>query len=129
MSGGSTSDNGGDAQADSGSFDQWWVLIPLAALSIPILAVSPWMAAGLIGVALIAAVTIAAKVIMNHRHRLKLQELGMRQRIAEAEASQLESANRVIEQNAQMRDLREAINIEDATKTASGDATPRIQDS
>ena len=129
MSGGSTSDNGGDAQADSGSFDQWWVLIPLAALSIPILAVSPWMAAGLIGVALIAAGTIAAKIIMNHRHRLKLQELGMRQRIAEAEASQLESANRVIEQNAQMRDLREAINIEDATKTASGDATPRIQDS
>jgi len=104
-------DDDSSATTVAGGFDAWWVLIPLAALSIPILAVSPVMAVGLIALVVIAAGTVATKVLMNHRHNLRLHELGMQQKIAELEASQLESANRVIEQNARLQDLRDAVSV------------------
>lgn len=87
--------------------DNVWVLIPLAALSIPIFAVigdSPlvWVIGGVIA---LAAVTLAIRSLMTHRHSLKMEELEARERIVRAERDQLSAAERLLE----LDDLGQAI--------------------
>ena len=77
-----------------------WVLIPLAALSIPILAVlsnTSWIGWVLGAVATITALTISAKSLMNHRHRLRLKEIEAQERVARIEHEHLTSAQRILE--------------------------------
>lgn len=88
----------GDEHRD-GLGDNIWILVPLAALSIPIFAVvgSGPLAWVLGGVIALAAVTLAARSLMTHRHRLRMQELEAKERIARAEREQLSAAQRLLE--------------------------------
>lgn len=76
-----------------------WVLIPLAALSIPIVAIvgeTPlmWFLGGVI---VVVAVTLAARNLMALRHQHRLQELQARERIALAEQDRLMAVDRMLE--------------------------------
>ena len=80
--------------------DNVWVLIPLAALSIPILAIfrdSSWLGWVFGGVVLVTALTIAAWSLMNHRHSLKMKEIEAQERVMLAEQEHLASAQRILE--------------------------------
>jgi hypothetical protein len=90
------------AQEPVGGFfqsDNVWVLIPLAALSIPIIAVASdgplvW---ALGAVAVVAALTFAVRYVMVLRHRLALEELAARQRLALAERDRYDAINRIVD--------------------------------
>lgn len=77
-----------------------WILIPLAALSIPIIAVlndKAWLGWVLGAVAIITALTVAGKSLMNHRHSLRLKEIEAQERLARTEHEHLASAQRILE--------------------------------
>lgn len=79
--------------------DNVWVLIPLAALSIPILAVvgdSPvvWVIPVL---AVIAAVTLAVRQVLVLHHRHRLEEIRARERLAIAERDRYTAVDRFLE--------------------------------
>ncbi|MEJ7585357.1 MAG: hypothetical protein WKF43_15035 [Acidimicrobiales bacterium] len=67
--------------------DNVWVLIPLAAISIPILAVLDDSPLGwFIGIiALVGARTLAARNLLQFRQRLRLEELAAQERLSIAE--------------------------------------------
>jgi hypothetical protein len=79
--------------------DNVWILIPLAALSIPILAVtgdSPlvWVIGAL---AVIAAITASTRSLLGDRHDLRLREMAVQERLAVAERERLAAVDRVLE--------------------------------
>ena len=85
--------------------DNVWVLIPLAALSIPIVAIlddsaimkslgDPTILAPL---AIIIGLVLAARNLMLLRHRLKLQEIAAQERVALAERDRFEAIENVLE--------------------------------
>jgi hypothetical protein len=82
------------------SSDNIWILIPLAALSIPILAIvgdTPlvWVLAV---VALIGAVTASARYLLQLQHRQRLDEIAARERLAVAERDRYTAVERMLEQ-------------------------------
>ncbi|NND85458.1 MAG: hypothetical protein HKN46_09960 [Acidimicrobiia bacterium] len=89
--------------ADSKSFfegDNIWILVPLAALSIPIFAIFsnavwiPWLIFSLF---MVAAVTLAVRSVVGYQHRLRMEELEMKERLMRSEHEQLRSAERILE--------------------------------
>ncbi len=97
--------------ADQKSFfegDNIWILVPLAALSIPIFAIFstavwiPWLVVSLV---MVAAVTIAVRSVVGYRHRLRMEELELRERLMRTEHEQLRSAERILELD-DTKDLR-----------------------
>lgn len=94
--------------------DNIWVLIPLAALMIPIFAVLGsaentgvfWIFGGVVAV---AAVTLAARSLMTHRHNLKMDELVAQERIVRAEREHLSAAERILEMDDGRTDLGDAV--------------------
>ena len=77
-----------------------WVLIPLAALSVPIFSVIGGNAvlSAVVGGSLgLVAVTLAVRSLMTHRHNLKMEELAAQERIVRAEREQLTAAERILE--------------------------------
>ena len=62
--------------------DNIWVLIPLAALSIPIIAIlsgSSWLPWLIIGLVMVGALTAAVRSVMGYQHRLRMEELGAKE--------------------------------------------------
>lgn len=85
-----------------------WVLIPLAALSIPIIAIlsnASWLPWLLIGLVMVAAVTAAVRSVIGYSHRLRMEEIAARERSLQIEHEQLRSAERILELD-DTRDLR-----------------------
>lgn len=84
-----------------------WILIPLAALSIPIVAIlanTSWLPWLLIGLVMVAAVTVAVRSVIGYSHRLRLEEIAARERSLRLEHEQLRSAERILELD-ETRDL------------------------
>lgn len=81
--------------------DDWWVVVAGMGLLIPIIGVSGGPDSDLaiiIGViAVIAALTLVARSLMTHRHRLRLVEIEARERMLRAERDQLSTAERILE--------------------------------
>ena len=78
-----------------------WVLIPLAGISIPLTAILSnsdgpliWVLAA---IAIIAAVTMAGRNVIQLRHRLRMQELAARERLALAERERYTAVDRMLE--------------------------------
>ena len=99
---------------DGGLGDNIWILIPLTALMIPIFGVigssdNPAIAWVVAGVIAVAALTVAARSLMTHRHNLKMEELEAQERIARAEREQLSAAERILELDQGAKDLGEAV--------------------
>jgi hypothetical protein len=80
--------------------DNIWILIPLAALSIPIIAVagSTPFAWALAVAAVIGATTAAVRYLLVVRHRLALEELEAKQRLAVAERDRYDAINRMVDE-------------------------------
>ena len=94
--------------------DNVWVLIPLAALSIPILAImkdTSWIGWVFGAVALVTALTVATRSLMNHRHSLKMKEIEAQERVMLAEREHLASAQRILE----LDDVQERLRKEPPT--------------
>lgn len=83
--------------------DNVWVLIPLAGISIPIVAIvgpSP-VFLGLIGaVILVVAVALAARSLMELKHRHRLDELAAQERVSLAERDRFAAIDRLVEPEA-----------------------------
>jgi hypothetical protein len=90
-----------DEQRSHGPFGEGnvWVLVPLAALSIPIFAIvaDSALAVALGAVILIAAVTAAVRHIVVLRHRLRLEELAAQHRLSVAERDRFAAIDRLVE--------------------------------
>jgi hypothetical protein len=85
-----------------------WIVIPLAALSIPILAImrdTSWIGWVFGGVVLIAALAVAAWSLMRHRHDLRMKEIAAQERLVKIEQEHLASAQRLLE----LDDIQERI--------------------
>lgn len=94
---------GGEGEPSFLASENVWILVPLAALSIPILAIAlgnedaaPVFAVVIAAVALIAAVTFAVRNVVGFRHRLRLQELAAQERLAQAERERFRAAERML---------------------------------
>lgn len=115
-------DDDSKTSARSGDGRDVWVLIPLAALSIPIIAVlgeseSPLLPAAFAAIVVLAAVTLAIRSLMTHRHNLRMVELEARERIATTERERLAAAERVLELDDGIADLKSA--VERSTESGS----------
>lgn len=100
------------ADKNHGLGDNIWVLIPLAALSIPIFAVigeNDIFSGVIAGVIALLAVTLAVRSLMTHRHNLKMEELEARERIVRAEREHLSTAERILELDEGAVDLGDAL--------------------
>lgn len=93
--------------------DNIWVLIPLAALTIPILAVSGGSESPLtwsVGVlVIVVAVTLAVRSLMTHRHNLRLKEIEAQERASRAEREHLSAAQRILDLDDGVADLGDAL--------------------
>ena len=90
------------ADHDSAKDDlrRWVLAVPLAALSIPIFAIfadAVWVPYLIFSIAMVVAVTIAVRSVMSHQHRLKMEELEMKEKLMRSEREQLRSAERILE--------------------------------
>ncbi|MPZ52731.1 MAG: hypothetical protein GEU79_08355 [Acidimicrobiia bacterium] len=77
------------------------LIIPAMAISIPIIeklgqAQGPLIYA-VMGIALIGAVTVAMRYLMGQRHKLRLEEIEAKERMARAERDHLSAAERILE--------------------------------
>lgn len=117
-----------DDDASDDVEDSSWVLIPLAALMIPILGVSQGNDGGAaiaiaVAVALVLAVaTLLARMLMVQRHNLRMTELRAERRLAQEESQQLMQANQMLERNRTIEELRLA--VRDAEAQAQTDHGP-----
>lgn len=94
--------------------DNVWIFVPLAALSIPILAIfrdTSWVGWVFGSVVLVMALTVAARSLMNHRHSLKMKEIEAQERVMLAEREHLASAERILE----LDDVQERLRKEPPT--------------
>ena len=88
--------------------DNIWILVPLAALSIPIFAIfsgAVWLPYLLFSVAMVVVITIAVRSVMGYSHRLRMEELEMKEKLMRSEHEQLRSAERILELD-DTKDLR-----------------------
>ncbi|MPZ52730.1 MAG: hypothetical protein GEU79_08350 [Acidimicrobiia bacterium] len=85
---------------DDGSWG-WYLLIPAMALSIPIFAVLGDASGPLVyviaAIVLIASVTVATRYLMDHRHKLRLEEISAQEKVVRAERDHLSAAERILE--------------------------------
>lgn len=99
--------SGGD---DDGG-DEFWVLVALAALLIPITAVSnssaPVLAVA--AVMVIAAIVLGGRMLMDRRHRHRLAEIEAEAGLAREERLSLAQANQLLDRNSRRAELRDAI--------------------
>lgn len=98
--------------------DRIWILVPLAALCIPIFAVIGDNTPLLIligGLLALAGVVLAARSLMTHRHNLTMKELDARERITLAERAQLTEAQRILELDDRLPDLKSAVESDPQT--------------
>lgn len=92
--------------------DSLWVLVPLAALMIPIIAVSDgntvlvWAIAAAF---VIAAGGLVGRSLMDRAHRHRLAEMEAKARLEAAERERLREANRVLDTDDRVRELRQSI--------------------
>jgi len=103
---------GGMSDKSDGLGDNIWILIPLAALSIPIFAVignSTILTTTVAGVVGLLAVTMAIRSLLTHRHRLRMEELEAQERIVRAEREHLTAAERLLEMDEGLGDLNDAV--------------------
>ena len=103
------------AQKKDGLGDNIWILVPLAALSIPIFAIigeNVILTSVVSGLIVLIAVTLALRSLMTHRHRLKMEELEAQERIVRAEREQLSAAEKILELDNAIVDLEAAIKRE-----------------
>jgi len=103
------------AQKKDGLGDNIWILVPLAALSIPIFAIigeNVILTSVVSGIIVLIAVTLAIRSLMTHRHRLKMEELEAQERIVRAEREQLSAAEKILELDNAIVDLEAAIKRE-----------------
>ncbi len=99
---------------ESSNTDNLWILVPLAALSIPIIAVlgsaDNWVvSAAVVGLMVLIAVTFIIRSLMTHRHNLRMRELEAQERIAHIEQQRLTAAERLLERDDGVADLRDAV--------------------
>ncbi len=103
-----------------------WVLIPLAALSIPIIAVlgqatnADWIGWIIAILATIGGVTLSARSLMTHRSRLRIEELEARERVLRAEHEQLSAAEQILARDTGLHDLRQVVQRQAETETETG---------
>ena len=103
------------AQKKDGLGDNIWILVPLAALSIPIFAIigeNVILTSVVSGIIVLIAVTLAIRSLMTHRHRLKMEELEAQERIVRAEREKLSAAEKILELDNAIVDLEAAIKRE-----------------
>src|SRR5690606_21653835 len=103
------------AEKKNGLGDNIWILIPLAALSIPIFGIigeNVILTSVVSGVVVLIAVTLAIRSLMTHRHRVKMEELEARERIIRAQREQLSAAEKILERDTPATDLEAAIERE-----------------
>jgi len=82
------------------SGDNVWVLIPLAALSIPIIAIldgSSWLPWLVIGLVMVGALTLSVRSVLGYQHRLRMEELGAKENLLRLEHDHLRSTERILE--------------------------------
>src|SRR5690606_1332171 len=95
--------------------DNIWILVPLAALSIPIFAIigeNVILTSVVSGIIVLIAVTLAIRSLMTHRHRLKMEELEAQARIVRAEREPPSAAEKILELDTVIVDLEAAIKRE-----------------
>ncbi|MBT8248954.1 MAG: hypothetical protein KJN81_01725 [Acidimicrobiia bacterium] len=107
-------------QKDSSPGDFIWVLPAAMGLSIPIIAVAD-SAIAIVIVGLVLITIVAAGVgmaLMTHRHQLRMKEIEAESRLREKSASELDMANRILEQDQRIHDLRSEL------KATGGSGSP-----
>ncbi|HLT97646.1 MAG TPA: hypothetical protein VK070_12775 [Acidimicrobiia bacterium] len=108
------------AKEKDGLGDNIWILIPLAALSIPIFAIigeNVILTSVIAGLVALIGITLALRSLMTHRHNLRMEELEAQERIARAEREQLSAAQRILELDGGAVDLGEAVRQTGETTT------------
>jgi len=110
-------------EKESSPGDFIWVLPAAMGLSIPIIAVgggSPWIitVVGLVMLTIVAGGV--AMALMTQRHQLKMKEIEAEARLREKSQSELDMANRLLEQDQRIQDLRSELK-------SSSTATPAPQ--
>ena len=108
------------AKEKDGLGDNIWILIPLAALSIPIFAIigeNVILTSVIAGLVALIGITLALRSLMTHRHNLRMEELEAQERIARAEREQLSAAQRILELDGGAVDLGEAVRHTEETTT------------
>ena len=107
-----------DKESSPGDFI--WVLPAAMGLSIPIIAVagsSPW-AITVVGLVLLTIVAGGVSMaLMTHRHQLRMKEIEAEVRLRERSQSELDMANRILEQDERIKDLREELRTSPPAKT------------
>jgi len=91
-----------------------WILIPLAALSIPIISILSDTESLILEVAMGAAMILAilgvlTRGLMTHRHRLDIAHMEAQSRLAGEEAKRAAETNALLAKNAEVRQLRQAV--------------------
>ncbi len=102
-------DDGKDRESSPGDFI--WVLPAAMGLSIPIIAVAN-SAIAIVIVGLVLITIVAAGVgmaLMTHRHQLRMKEIEAELRLREKSQLELDMANRILEQDERIQDLRSQV--------------------
>ena len=101
-----------------------WVLVPLTALMIPIIAVADGNTLVLVGVGLAFLAVVAsvvARSLMDHRHDLRLREIEAERRLIVEDRLRFQDANRVLDSDLAIPQLRAAL---DDAANSPGSAEP-----
>lgn len=96
-----------------------WILVPLAALMIPIIAIAgnnPVFWAIFAMAVVLGGGTLAARNLMSHRHELRMAEIEAQAKVMAEERAQLEVANRILD--ADVAELRSQFRAQPPTPTA-----------
>lgn len=112
------------AKEKDGLGDNIWILIPLAALSIPIFAIigeNVILTSVIAGLVALIGITLALRSLMTHRHNLRMEELEAQERIARAEREQLSAAQRILELDGGAVDLGEAVRQTGSSRRVGGE--------
>lgn len=101
-------------ERDSSGGDSGWAIIPVVALFIPLFAISAALESEILQIAVSLAIVIVmsgmlARSLLAQRHMHRIEELETQASLTRAESEQLAQANRIMDQNAEIRELRNAI--------------------
>ncbi len=114
-------------EKESSPGDFIWLLPAAMGLSIPIIAVAD-SAIALVIVGLVLITIVGAGVgmaLMTHRHQLRIKEIEAESRLREKSASELDMANRILEQDQRIHDLRSELRA--AERTTTVDPAKRVE--
>ena len=97
----------------------WAYIIPILALMIPIVAIAGDAVASIaIGAGIIGAVALALggiRGLMAYRHELRMKEIEAQRDIARIEAGKLEKANKILDADDRLSELRAEVEKERRT--------------